>query len=268
MSPKKLLALSAVVVVLFGFIFFFERKMPTTEERARKGDLYWDIPQENVQKIEITRGGETLEFQRAGTSWKMVRPEKFPADTFAVGSVLTDLAAMRRAGGEDATEGKPTDYGLEKPAVASTLEWSDPGDAKTVKTRTVEFGAAIPGTDVVAARVTGTQKILFVPSTVLTGLKKNADEFESREVFGALASDVTRLEILRGRGKLVFARKDRAWWLAEPLSDLAEGAEVDRLVGTLSGLRAKEFVHGAQDLAAIGLNPPLYRVTLTGAPKI
>jgi hypothetical protein len=267
MSPRKLLALSAVVVVLFAFIFFFERKMPTTEERARKGDLYWDIAQDSVQRMEIVRSGDTLEFQRAGTSWKMVRPEKYPADAFAVGSVLTDLAAMRRAGGEDASEGKATEYGLEKPALSATLEWSDSGDPKTLKSRTVEFGNPVPGTDVVAARVTGTQKILFVPSSILTGLKKGTDEFESREVFGALASDVTRLEILRGRGKLVFARKDHAWWLVEPLNDLADGGEVDRFVGTLSGLRAKEFVHGTQDLATIGLNPPLYRVTLTGAPK-
>ena len=267
MSPRKLLALSAVVVVLFAFIFFFERKMPTTEERARKGDLYWDIPQDSVQKMEIVRNGETLEFQRAGTTWKMIRPDRYPADAFAVGSVLTDLAAMRRAGGEDATEGKATDYGLEKPAIAATLVWSDSGDPKTLKTRTVEFGNVVPGTDVVAARVAGTQKILFVPSSVLTGLKKGVDDFESREVFGALASDVTKLEILRGRGKLTLARKDHAWWLSEPLSDLADGGEVDRLVGTLSGLRAKEFLHGTQDLAGIGLNPPLYRVTLTGAPK-
>ena len=267
MSPRKLLALSAVVVVLFAFIFFFERKMPTTEERARKGDLYWDIPQDSVQKMEIVRNGETVEFQRAGTSWRMVRPEKYPADAFAVGSVLTDLAAMRRAGGEDATEGKAIDYGLEKPALAATLVWSDSGDPKTLKTRTVEFGNPVPGTDVVAARVTGTQKILFVPASVLTGLKKGVDDFESREVFGALATEVTKLEILRGRGKLSLARKDHAWWLSEPMSDLADGAEVDRLVGTLSGLRAKEFLHGTQDLAGIGLNPPLYRVTLTGAPK-
>jgi hypothetical protein len=174
---------------------------------------------------------------------------------------------MRRAGGEDASEGKATDYGLEKPALAATLVWSDSGDPKTLKTRTVEFGNPVPGTDVVAARVTGTQKILFVPSSVLTGLKKGVDDFESREVFGALASDVTKLEILRGRGKLVLARKDHAWWLAEPVSDLADGAEVERFVGTLSGLRAKDFIHGGQDLATIGLNPPLYRVTLTGAPK-
>jgi hypothetical protein len=266
MSPKKLLALSAVVVALFAFIVLVERRMPTTEERSRKGDLYWDIPQDRIERIELARGAERLEFQRAGEAgWKMIKPEKYPADAFAVGAVVTDLAEMKRAGGEDAAEARPGDYGLEAPVAKATIVWSDAADPKSLKSRTVEFGANIPGTDVVAARVEGTEKVLFVPASVLASLKKNADDFESREVFGVTAGDASRLEILRGRGKLAFVRKDGAWWIAEPMADLADTSAVDRLVGELAGLRAKDFVHGSQDLAAIGLNPPLYRVVLVGA---
>jgi hypothetical protein len=265
MSPKKLLALSALVALLFAFILLFERKMPTTEERSRKGDLYWDIAQDRVERIEVSRGAETLEFQRAGDAgWRMLKPEKYPADGFAVGSLVTDLAAMRRVGGEEPADAKASDYGLDQPVARATIVWGEAGDAKNLKTRTVEFGKAIPGTDAIAARVEGTEKVLFVPSSVLTSLRKGADDFESREVFPP-ASDATRLEILRGRGKLTFARKDEAWWMVEPLLDLADGAEVDRLTGALSGLRTKDFFRGAQDLAALGLNPPLFHVTLTGA---
>ena len=266
MSAKKLLALTAVVALLFGFIFLFERRMPTTEDRTRKGDLYWDIPEGQVERIELTRSGETLEFQRAGEAgWKMIKPEKYPADPFAVGSVLSELAEFKRAGGEDANDARPADYGLEKPAAKATIVWSEPADPKSRKTRTIEFGAAIPGTDVVAARVEGTQKVLFVPAAVLASLRKSADDFESREVFGGAPADMTRLEILRGRGRLVFARRQGAWWLVEPMSDPADAAEVDRLTASLLGLRARDFIHGSQDLAAIGLNPALFRVSITGA---
>ena len=51
MSAKKLLALTAVVAALFAFIVLFERRMPTTEERTRTGDLYWDIPEEQVERV-------------------------------------------------------------------------------------------------------------------------------------------------------------------------------------------------------------------------
>lgn len=266
MSAKKLLALTAVVALLFGFIFLFERRMPTTEDRTRKGDLYWDIPEDQVERIELTRAGEILEFQRAADAgWKMIKPEKYAADPFAVGSVLSELAEFKRAGGEDANDARAADYGLDKPAAKATIVWSDPAQAKSRKTRTIEFGAAIPGTDVVAARVVGTQKVLFVPAAVLASLRKSADDFESREVFGGAPADMTRLEILRGRGRLVFARKQGAWWFVEPMSDLADAAEVDGLAASLLRLRVKDFVHGSQDLAAIGLNPALFHVSITGA---
>ncbi len=265
MSPKKILVLTAVVAALFGFIFFVERKMPTTEDRQRKGDLYWDIPTDRIERIQLVRAGETLEFQRDATAWKMIRPEKYPADSFAVNGVASELGELKRAGGTDASEARPADYGLEKPVARATLVWADPGDTKSKKTRTIEFGIEIPGTDVVAARVEGTEKVLFVPSSVLAALKKHADEFESREVFGGSATDAARVEILRGRARLVLARKDGAWWLSEPVADLADAGAVDRLVGQLTALRAKDFVH-EEDLATIGLNPPLFRVTLAG-PK-
>ena len=48
MSPRKLLVLTAVVAVLFAFIVLFERKMPSTAERQRKGELYWDLPEDRI----------------------------------------------------------------------------------------------------------------------------------------------------------------------------------------------------------------------------
>src|SRR4029077_1107498 len=135
-------------------------------------------------------------------AWKMVRPEKYPADPFAVRNVVSELAELKRAGGEDANDARPADYGLDKPAAKATIVWGEPSDPKSRKTRTIEFGAAVPGTDVVAARVEGTQKVLFVPASLLASLKKNADDFESREVFDGAPADMTRIEILRGRGRL------------------------------------------------------------------
>jgi hypothetical protein len=264
-SPKKLLLLTAIVAILFGFIALFERKMPSTGERERKGELYWDIPVDKIDRIELTRGDEKLEFLRSDAShWNMVRPEKYPADSFAVSAVASDLAELKRAGA-DAAEARPADYGLEKPVATATLAWTDPDDPKARKTRTVEFGATVPGTDIVTARVAGTQKVLFVPSSVLTSLKKNPDDFESKEVFGGSSSDVSHIEILRGRGRLVLLRKAGAWWLAEPFADLADAAETDRLVGQLTALRTREFVHDNVDRAAQGLNPPLFRVSVTEA---
>lgn len=266
MSPKKLIVLTAVVAVLFAFILLFERKMPSTAERQRKGDVYWDLPEDRVERLVLVRGAETLEFQKNGTSWRMVKPDSYPADTFAVDGVATDIADLKRAGG-DSEDAKPADYGLSPPAAKATILWSDADDPKEKKTRTVELGRDVPGTDMASARLEGSQHVMFVPASVLNDVRKPVDDFRSRDVLAGLTTDVSRVEILRGRGRLTLQKKEGTWWMTDPISDLASATETDRLVGQLTGIRAKEFLHGNADLASMGLNPPLYRVTITAGKE-
>jgi hypothetical protein len=263
MSPKKLLVLTGIVALLVAFIALFERKMPSTAERQRKGDLYWDIPPDRLERIQLVRGAETLDLQKTGTNWRLTKPDSYPADTFAVSSLATELAQLKRSGEE--IEGRPADYGLDPPSIKATIVWTVASDPKSKQTRTIEFGKEVPGTDVAAARVAGASRVMFVPTSTLSAVKKGVDDFRSREIFGNLAGEVARLEILRGRGRLELNRKDGVWWLAQPIADLAESAEADRLVGQLTGLRARDFIHGAQDLATLGLNPPLFHVTVAGS---
>src|SRR6185503_17254242 len=94
--------------------------------------------------------------------------------------------------------------------------------------------------------------------------RRPADEYRSKELFGGPTSQVTRLEISRGQGSLVLARREGIWWISSPIADLADGAAADRLVGELTALRVRDFIHSNEDLAALSLNPPLYRVSVTG----
>ena len=268
MSPRKLVILTGVVLVLFAFIALWERKMPSTEERKRKGDLYWDLPEDRVTQITMTREGETLEFQRTGDApWRMVKPAPYAADAFAVNGLAAELADLKRAG-SDSGEAKLEAFGLEKPVATATLVWTDPDDAESRKTRTVEFGTGVPGTDMTAARVAGQTRVLFVPSSVLASVRRPADEYRSKELFDVPSADVSRLEISRGQGMLALARREGLWWISQPISDLADASSADRLVGELTALRARDFIHSNEDLAALSLNPPLYRVSLTGAKGV
>lgn len=266
MTSKKLIVLSAVVLVLFAFIVLFERKMPSTAERQSKGDVYWDLPQDRVDGLTLVRGSETVELRKNGTSWRLVKPDSYPADTFAVDGVVGDLADLKRAG-PDAEDAKPADYGLAPAAAKATIAWTDADDPKEKKTRTVEFGREVPGTDMSAARLEGSQHVMFVPTSVVTGVKKPLDDFRSKDVLAGISPDVTKIEILRGRGRVALAKKDGVWWMTEPLADLASPAETDRLVSRLTGMRAKDFLHGNEDLASMGLNPPLYRVTIAAGKE-
>lgn len=265
MSSRKLLILTGVVVLLFAFIFLFERKMPTTSEREQKGELYWDLPEDRVESILLERGGETVELAKSGESWRLLRPEPYPADPFAVSDLSSGLADLKKPTGEASMEGDAEAYGLARPSAKATFAWTDSKKPGKKESRTLEFGVDIPGTDLVAARVAGRREILFVPASLAASVRKPADDFKSKEVFGGSSADVAAIDVTRGRGRFTLAKKNGVWWLEQPISDLADRDAADRLANDIAALRVTEFVPRAQasDLSALGLSPPLYRVTLT-----
>jgi hypothetical protein len=288
MTPRKILVLTAAVVVLFGFIFLFERKMPTTSEVQQKRELVWELPEDQIDAIRLDRPDSSLELKKTGpSSWRLVRPDSYPADNGVASDLASQLARLRRAGGESA-EARPEDYGLSAPAVTpaaptptspratpaaspppavprATIVWKDPENPSRRLSRTIEFGVDIPGTDATAARVAGSSTVIFVPSTLAVAVRKKVDDFKSRDVFGGMAGEITGLDIDRGRGRVSLGKKKAVWWLAQPVTDLADGEFAQRLVDELTGLKAVDFVSGTDraNLATLGLAPPLYRVVLT-----
>lgn len=270
MSPRKLLFLTAVVLLLFAFILLFERKMPTTAEREQKGDLVWELPEDRIESIRLQNAGATVELKKGNDNrWRLVKPEAYPADASLVSDLVSQLARMKRTGGESA-EARPEDYGLKTPSAAATVFLKNGGNSQKKLSRTIEFGLDIPGTDTTAARPAGSDLVVFVPSSVANLVKKKADEFKSKEVFGGSALDVSRLEVERGRGRLSLAKKNGIWWLEQPLADLADGDFAQRAIGELTGLKVLEFLPPTerQNLAVLGLAPPLYRVGLADAKGV
>jgi hypothetical protein len=108
--------------------------------------------------------------------------------------------------------------------------------------------------------------VIFVPTAVAVAARKASDDFKTREVFPP-ASEAARLEVERGRGRLSLAKKDGEWWLRQPLSDLADNGAVDKMIGSLTALKALEFLPAPQGsgLASFGLAPPFIHVVLAEA---
>src|SRR5215471_13572384 len=261
MSPRKLVILTAVVLVLFGFIILFERKMPTTADRERKGDLVWEIPESRIESVRLENGNSQVELQRSNSTWRVVKPEAYPADATAASDLIGQLASLKRAA-PDAQGAKPEEYGVTTASPKVTLVWKDEGNDQKKLSRTLSIGKEMSGTDSTAAQ--SGQEIVFIPTSVATAARKGADDYKSKDVFTTSGFDAARLEIERGRGRLNLSKKNGVWWINQPISDIADGDAVQRIVSDLTGLKALNFLSAAerQDLASLGLAPPLYRVTL------
>src|SRR5262249_55996473 len=118
-------------------------------------------------------------------------------------------------GGERA-EGGREGYGFAAPCAKATMVWAEQGKEKKRLSRTLEFGIEIPGTDSTAARVVGTDRIFFIPTSVANAAKKSPDELKSKEAFGGSSAEAVRLDVERGRGRLTLSRKNGTSRITQP----------------------------------------------------
>jgi hypothetical protein len=262
MSTKKLLVLTGVFLVLLAFVVFFERKQPTSEERAKAAKRLADFKSDDVTAVTIERADlPKIELvRREKNRWTVTNPPASAADGFAAENLVSDLARLDVVG-ETRTTFDPKEFGLDAPKAKATLTFADKS------TKVFSFGTSIPGTDTTAAAegpVFGAVK--FPP---LASLTKPVDDYRSRQLFEVPVGEVTRVTVTRGPNTVVVARTAApggptgAWRVEKPVQDLASETFVDRLLGDLAGARISEFVSMPDaDLARVGLAPPQVSVVL------
>jgi hypothetical protein len=262
MPTKKLLVLSGVFLALLAFVVLFERKQPTSEERAKSAKRLVDVNAEDVVSVLLERPGlpKVELLRREKSRWMLKGDPDGPADGFAAENLVGDLGRLDVVG-EVRTDVDPKDFGLDAPKAKATLTFKD----KSVKT--FLFGQAIPGTDATAAAEGA--RFAAVRAAPLAAMTKPVDEYRSHSLFETPSAEITRITITKGPNTVVVARgakPDRAaggWKMEKPVPDFASDAFVDRLLGDLASARIAEFPSvPSSDLARVGLAPAWATVKL------
>ena len=256
MSTRKLLVLTGVFLALLAFVVLWERHQPTSEERAKAKKRLLDLDAKEVVGLLLERPDQQkVELTRKGDAWVLGGARGGAADAVTADGLAADLARLDLLG-ETRTGFDPKEYGLDAPKAKVTVTTKDGAS------RTVLFGAPIPGADATAAAEGGRLgSVRFAPIAQLT---KPYDEYRSKSLVDVPGADVTRVTVARGPNRVVAARDAAGGWrLVEPVKDLASRAFVDQLLADLAGVRATEFpAVGAADLPRIGLAPPGTEVVL------
>jgi hypothetical protein len=255
MPTRKLLVLSGVFLALLAFVVLFERKQPTSEERAKSAKRLVDVNAEDVVSVLLERPAlpkvELLRLER--NRWTLKGDPEGPADGFAAENLVGDLGRLDVVG-DVRTDVDPKEFGLDAPKAKAAVTFKD-GSVKTFR-----FGQAIPGTDATAAAEGA--RFAAVRAAPLAALTKPVDEYRSHSLLETPSGEITRLSITRGPNTVVVARgarPDRAaggWKMEKPVPDFASDAFVDRLLSDLASERISEFpAIPAGDLARVGLAP-------------
>ncbi len=283
MKPRTLLILLVLVLGLGAFVWFYERKLPSSEERKTLSKKVLELDKADVTavaidspkgKIRLERtAGRTPAPGKAGATpqspqpapaveWRLTQPLATRADSFAVDRLLDGIAALEKTRTLDEVD--PKAVGLDKPRAVVRLT-TKKGE------RVLKLGAEVPPGGSLIAGVDGRKGAYVVGDAILSEVDKGPGDWRDRLIFRGDREAVQRITLTGGPGgPVVLAKRADGFWIERPFVDRADHDLVDGLLSDLTGLTADRFLDGSRPPAALGLEPPRgsVEVALAGSPPV
>jgi hypothetical protein len=258
MRPRSTLLLALVVAALGAFVWFYE--IEGGAERAEKEEaakhFFPDVDAEDISSIELrTEDGTNVRLEREGDAgWKLVAPLAAPADRFAADGIASTLAELTPEATFDTPEPLAS-YGLEvEPAVRFR---AGDRDLALRLGNTTPVGGNLYATDGEGKRV------VTLASWRKNALVKTLKQLRDGRILDFDRAQVKGVTIAGPDGRVVLARVENGWKIAEPVDAKADADAVEGLLSDLQYLRADEFVDAPAADAALGLDEPWLRIELT-----
>ncbi|HYU33578.1 MAG TPA: DUF4340 domain-containing protein [Thermoanaerobaculia bacterium] len=269
MRPRTLLILLVLVLGLGTFIWFYERKLPSSEERTTEAKKVVPVKKDEVRKVALETPAGKVVFERVvqpkkdekdrkddeeapaepASEWKITAPMQARADAFAVDGLLDSLTGLEKTRTLDNADRK--DVGLDKPRATVRLETEDGA-------KILQIGAEVPPGGSLIAGLEGEDKVYVVSDTIWSQINREPGSWRDRQLFRAGRDTIARIALTGPGGqKIVLAQQGDRFRIESPFADRADKNLVNDLYADLSGLTAEEFVD-RPDLApaAMGLQPP------------
>jgi hypothetical protein len=280
MKPRTLLILFVLVLGLGAFVWFYERKLPSSEERTASAKKVLELDKEDVTAVVLETPKGTVRLERVGAKpaaaksdkggvttapsaeWRLTQPLTTRADAFAVDHLLDGLAGLEKTRTLDDVD--PKAVGLDKPRAVVRLT--------TKKGETVlKLGAEVPPGGNLIAGVQGRKGAYVVGDALLAEAGKAAGEWRDRAIFHGDREAVRRITLAGAPGgPVVLAKRANGFWIERPFVDRADHDLIDGLLSDLTGLTADRFLDGSRSASALGFEPPKgsVEVELAGAPPV
>jgi hypothetical protein len=266
MRTKVTLVLLFLNVVLFYYIFHFEKKWAAERElqEARRRVLPLEVA--GIDSLtRTTRAGEVVRLEKRGESWWLARPYVWPANPNAVSRIVNELNflehvtsfAVRKL---SASGLSLADYGLDKPA--ATFAFTAGGHTFELKV----------GDDTKS----GDRLYLLSPDGATIHVVGRAfgatvglplESLRAETVFTIPPFEVRSLSVQTAPLKVRLSRDPASgrWRFEAPIVARANKNKVDVTITALHALQARRFIEPREaDNLATGLDNPALRVTLEG----
>lgn len=264
MRPKSVIVLLLIVVALLAFVWFYERQLPSSDERGELAKKALLFDRGEVVQIELEREGQKVRLVRIPSEpqdeegdaslgffedeWRLEEPFAGRADVDLVNGLLDALESVervRRLEGMGASEA-----GLDSPR-ATLLLHTDDGVVE------LRVGSDVPASETMIVRVDEDDPQV-VSNSLWSSLSQEPGDWRSKDLYLGERDAISSVVLDTETARVNLVRRDDSFWIEEPLADRADRERVRGLIGSIVGLRVHAFVDESEaSLADLGLEPPV-----------
>lgn len=263
MKWKTTLVLLVIAGAAFAYMYFVDRKQPSTEEATRQSQNVINISRDKVDGIVIENGEDKIDLRKIDNKWRLQAPIKDQADGSAINNLLSDLEDWRKDATISAKEieqdkGKLTEFGLAKPKIRLKLF----GQGAPPE---ILFGkdAALEGRMYV--RFENAKDAFLVGQSVRKDIDKKAEDFRDRRLTDLIMAQVNRVVLKTPAGEMELQKKEDHWDIVKPLHARGNDQKIDDLISQVTTAQIQQFVADDRgDLHPYGLAEPRGSLTLFG----
>jgi hypothetical protein len=237
MKIKQIVILLGIFVVLFIIWLVFGRESLDQSEPA--ASLFPDFQSTNVAKIELTKEEKTTVLKRDGDRWLVETSDNYPADEKFVEDILSKVSEFR-------TDNLISD----KPEKQSLFEVDNSGGIETKyfdssNNLLAHFFVGKMGTDYRSGyvRQADSNNVYIMDGNLRSMFGKESGEWRDKTIFDFTSGNVTKLNIVSESEKIVLQlnAENNEWKLIEPEEAKGKKDVVERILNTLSSLKANDF---------------------------
>ncbi len=184
MTARAPIVLAVLVVLLAGYVFFFERDRPGRKEiDARAGFLVEALVRDRISKIQISSGGDPMAISRHGEdfdeTWTIDQPVEAAADPGLVEDYLRNWEfAIATRTLEDPSLEDIRNFGLDPPTASERFEM---GRADV----TVSLGSSEPIDGGGYLRIDDRNQVIVAPESVVELFDLGLEHFRIKNDAGA-----------------------------------------------------------------------------------
>ena len=219
---------------------------------------------DDVQKLTIARdNGQTVEIDRDGDNWKIVKPAAYTADDMAVRTALSTLVNARAADFIADAPGNVAQYGLEKPHLTATVMLKN-GEQQSML---FGFKQNEQGKSGIYVRRGERAPVYTVAEYVMSSLDKSALDFRDKTIVKVDPESVETVKVKNSDGEFTLKRAAGGKWDVIVGGKTSEGdvPVVERLLNQFRDLKGTSIAADPMPSAQpFGLDTPADEITLVG----